>query len=219
MPRNPNLRFDEPQPVYRTSTRVEDEEGNLFDVALTGPEDLVRAYVESAPLQVKLIPPKALEEVEQSTDPVYGKESDASAIDEQSQQQEVSPQEDRKKEVAPEYPARALDVEISVVQTSRDRYALYVEVDPDIPQGASHYYYVNLVAQAWATCQTSVGDADVYLYEQGSNGYWGLRTSSTFGGTQPDSVSAAQQETGKWRLQVYGYRASTYSLSGTFNAI
>lgn len=218
MPRNPNIEFHEPQSMYRTSARVKDEGGNLFDIPLAGPEDLLRSYVESAPLRVKLVPPEALNELEKSTNQVYGKE-DASASNVQSQQQDVPPQEDIEKEAPPRYPIRALEIEISVAQTSLDKYALHLEVDPDIPQGDSHYYRIDGAAQAWATCQTSVGDADIYLYEQRSDGSWLLRASSANWGTQSDSVSANQQETGNWRMRVYGYSESTYSLNGTFNAI
>ena len=54
MPRNNDLTFDPPQPVVRTSARIKDEAGNLFDITLTGPDELVRMYVEIAPLHLRL---------------------------------------------------------------------------------------------------------------------------------------------------------------------
>jgi hypothetical protein len=196
---------------------VKDEDGNLFDIPLAGPQDLLEKFIEGKPIQVKLGPPKPPDEPGQSADPVYG-EKNASASDAGSQQQDVSRQE-MEKEPPPEYPARALDIKISVAQTSLDEYALRLEVDPDIPEGDSHYYFINRADEVWVTCETTVGDADLHLHERCSDGSWLLRASSVKPGTEMDSVSAIQQETGYWRIRVYGYIASTFSLSGTFNVL
>lgn len=212
MPENPNIRFDEPQSLSRTFVRMTDERGPVFDIAVTGPDNILRAYTEKVPLQLKWVPSEDLQEREQSARPTDDKENIAA----QSEQHDKPLQEEKKKEPAPEYPINALDIEINLAQAPPEGYDLRVEVDPDIGKDVSHNYDVKLADAAWATCEVVGGDADLYLYEQRADGTWELRDWSLNWDTEPEKVSAEKEETGNWRLRVYGYIASTYALSGLF---
>lgn len=192
MPQNPNLTFLEPQPIYRTSTRLKSKTGDLFDIAISGDLDLLKDFVERRPIHLELV--------------------------QQDVPKDVPPPEERRPENPPAYPSRALDIQIRVAQTSLTRYVVKMEVDPDLCQCCSHYYYLFGAQEAWANCNTIAGDADLYLSEwDGNVGDYLERASSMLGGTAVDGVYAPQQTTGIWRLRVHGFAAAnTYTLTGMF---
>jgi hypothetical protein len=160
-------------------------------------------YAESAPVNIELVPtdqlPLAIREFEDAAD-----------------EYRRQPTDDLTKEAPPRFPVRALQIDIRVAQTALQKYGLRLKVDPDIAEGDSDWYSVQGSSGAWAICATTVGDADIYLYEEGVAG---VRGSSIRGGTAADDVSADMQATGNWSLQVYGFRSSTYTLSGLFVAL
>jgi len=192
MPQNSSLIFLEPQPIYRTSTRLKSKTGDIFDIAISGDVDLLKDFVEHKPIHLELV--------------------------QQDVPKDVPPPQERRTENPQAYPSRALDIQIRVAQTSLSRYTVKMTVDPDLCQGCSHYYYLFGAGEAWANCQTTVGDADLHLSEWDMNAVdYMERTRSVLGGTTVDGVYAAQQTTGIWRLQVYGFAATnTYTLTGMF---
>lgn len=194
MGHNPDLQFDEPVLTYQTTARYIEGE-NIFDIKISGPLELVNEYAESAPLILKMISTDEAREIINSTS--YHRNN----LD--------------KGDPPPAYNSTDFEVEITVTRHAQDTPVLFFEEDPTVKQGKSRYYKVSNCSEAWATCQTSFGDADLYLYEI-ENGKLQQRDTSTNPDTQEDSVTAAKQSTGNWKLQVFGYEESTYTLTGVF---
>ncbi len=189
---DPVVEFGRPMPLFRAHARHVQGDA-IFDVHLEGPEDMARNFIEQHPLSLELT--STLERVPSQDKP-----------------EQANPDKER----PPSYPARCLDVHIVVVSGSPGQ-VLHLENDATIAAGDSLCYYADSRSSVFATCISKVGDADIYLYESGSDGTWIERARSERG-TPEDDVSANRQSTGNWQLRVYGFRNSTYSLSGTFNA-
>lgn len=195
---NPELMFEDPQPVVQVWGQIAQGD-TRFAIRLGGPESLVNGYIETAPLQLRLIPNDEAEAMlEELTAQTYGEEPD-----------------DRKTPPLAQ-PTEVLDVGIYVTNGEGGAAALYLEEDPDVAWGGERRYYISGAARAWASCQTQLGDADLYLDEYRPGFGWELRQASVNGGTSSDTVDQNQVYTGNWRLRVYGYRASTFALTGIF---
>lgn len=198
---NSELIFEAPQPVIQVFGQIEQGE-NLFRIQVTGPESLVTHYMETAPLQLRLI----------------NAEEAAAMLEEMAGPQGSSyPNEpDERKSPPLAQPVEALDIGIYVVNSDGAQGTLYLEEDPTVAWGGERRYYISGAGRAWASCQTSFGDADLYLDEYHPGVGWELRQASVNAGASSDTVDRNQVYTGNWRLRVYGYRDSTYTLMGIF---
>lgn len=195
---NPDLIFEASQPVLQVLGQIEQGDAR-FAIRLSGPESLVNGYMETAPLNLRLIP-----------------NEEAEAMLAELAAQTYAEEPDDRKTPPLAQPTEVLDVGIYVMNGEGGAAALYLEEDPDIAWGGERRYYISGAARAWASCQTHFGDADLYLDEYHPGIGWELRQASVNGGTSHDTVQQDQVYTGNWRLRVYGYRASTYTLTGIF---
>ena len=196
---NSDLLFEDPQPIVQVFGQIEQGE-NLFRIQVTGPASLVMEYMEAAPLKLQLMDAGDAEAMiaEMTNDQTYHGEPDDKKSPPLAQLVEV------------------LDIGIYVVNTEGAQSALYLEEDPNVAWGGERRYYVNGASRAWASCQTDFGDADLYLDEHRPGSGWVLRQSSVKPGLSSDTVDQDQDFSGNWRLRVYGYQASTYTLTGIF---
>lgn len=197
MPRNDKLQFGSPEPVLHSLGKLMDAD-NAFEITVTGPASLMVPYIESAPVFLEVVPPNEIPDL-------------VKQLEEEARRAAGGEGEQNLKEQVQNGSVRALQIEIGIPPTVKSGWGVRLTVDPDIPRGASHWYYANGVVDAWVNCSTTVGDADLYFYEDGA-----LVKSSLLGGVATDSVSSSRQAGGSWSLRVYGYATSTYSLSGLF---
>jgi hypothetical protein len=188
------MQYEEPYQLFRTVSNFEDEAGNQFAITVTGPEEYLAAYVDASPILLEVLPQEEPEKIERGRG-----------------------RENLEKEPMPIDLKNTLEVDIVMAKTVWDGpYTLKLTIDPDIAQNTWHCYNVFGARSVQVDCDTSLGDADLYLYEV-VNGTEHQRDRSLAPGTQQDSVSFEQGNPTNWKVCVYGFLNSTYSLSGSVN--
>jgi hypothetical protein len=201
MSKNPNVTFEQPEPVVRSLSRVQDDQGNVIDISVTGPENAVRKYLESTAIRVEVGPPDAfkLRDTPQSYD--GGKE-----------------------DAVPVHQGSVVEIDIQVAQAKPSRHALYLDVDdPSVPAGCSHVYRIG-ATNVSANCYPSGNDPDIVLLEWLSGGgpqgvNWARRSSSAADPPTVDGIpNTAWQSSGWWQLWIFDKysRDCSYALEGIF---
>ena len=198
MGHNPDLQFAEPVLIYQTTTRYIDGE-NIFDIRISGPLELVNQYIETAPLILRMISSETAQEIisRLPTDVKYAESDDS-----------FPP--------PPAYEIDNLDIEITITHHAEGLCVLYLEEDPPFKGSKCFYLTDGSYPQAFATCQTSFGNANLYLYEKDSLGNWKERDKSINSGTAEDSVLETSNFTGQWKLSVKASSKTVYNLTGIF---
>jgi len=206
MGHNSDLIFDQPQPVLQVAGQIQHGE-DIFGIQVTGPERLVAQYIEEAPLQLRMLTEQEAEAIIETV-----KEK---ALHEQKESNSAEAMEEVKPPPLAR-PTELIEIDIHLVSHDSNHTVLFLEEDPDLAWHGERRYYLNGASRAWATCSLTFGDADLYLDEERPGAGWELRQSSLQSGINSDSVDQTKIYSGNWRLRVYGYRASTYSLTGVF---
>jgi len=200
MAQKPNVHFDHSERVVRSISRVEDNQGNVIDISVTGPEDAVLKYLDTTAIRVEVGPPDAFKLRDDPKSNDGGKE-----------------------DAVPAHQGKVVEIDIQVGQANPSEHALHLDVDdPSIPAGYSHVYRVG-ASNVSANCYPSGNDPDIVLLEwlpggnQGVN--WARRGSSAADQNTMDSIpNTPGQSSGWWQLWIfdaYG-RTCSYHLEGIF---
>jgi hypothetical protein len=182
--------------------RSTDENGNRFEIVVTGPEDEAKAFIEKAPVRLEILP---AEEAKQ--------EQKYASRGEPEQQYEEAPPHPTAEELA-----RALVVGIRVVEVKSDGpFCVRFEVDPPIsPDEPPHIYDFTDYDEADVTCTSTRGDADLHMYEKKCGG--GLceweHSCSSENTTPEDRCVCMRLHTGQWHVMVTAKEYSEYTLTG-----
>jgi hypothetical protein len=179
---------------------VADDQGNVIDITVTGPEKAVRAYLDSTTIRVEVGPPDAFKLRDLPKSYEGGKE-DAAFV----------------------HQGNVVEIDIQVVQAKPSRHAVYLSADPYVPAGCSHVYRVG-ATNVSANCYPKGNDPDIVLLEwlpgggpEGVN--WARRGSSAADQNSIDGIpDTAWQSSGGWQLWIFdAYRRDcTYDLEGIF---
>jgi hypothetical protein len=194
MPKNENLRFGELIPCVSVIGTLTDENQNEFEIVVRGPEERVRRFVETAPLDIEIQPAEEL----------------PGRVEGTVQRKEKSPGPTEEKR------ARSLAVEVRVIKLqTKPPCVLHFTVEPFLLAGESDFYYFNDNWHAYVECESREGNADLYLREYGQAGAWEFRDSSTWT-TPQDTVSAYKMYFGAWEVEVkaVGDVNAVYELTG-----
>jgi hypothetical protein len=198
MAQDANVVFNTPQPIFRSTAQVEDERQTMINIKVSGPEEAVRRYLETAKIAVKLVP---LTEVEP---PSFPDEDQAAAV-----------------LLDTVLPNELVEINIEVVQTVLQEYALLLNVDPTLlPGNCGHAYYLFEVeaVQAGLIPGTFTNNPDLFLGERPvhRSRYNPRRPNAT--SPDPDNVQAHKVGSGDWQLLVFerNRQGCQYELSGIF---
>lgn len=194
MATTPNVKFEQPTQLVRTTARVVLDNG-IVDLIVAGDANYVQKYLDSAKIAV------AIRSVDQYTPPPAkdGVQSEDDKAD-------------------PEHEGRDLTITIAVVQTTLSQYLLHVDVDPAfIPAGYYHRYQIAGYNYVYAGCTTVSGNPNLKLYERRSAS-WISRGSGVETSPIDESIERDQRFSGEWRLRVRGTGGAEceYDLIGDF---